>query len=843
MNQSGLIRLPIDDALPEIVSAVMRNPAVIVEAPPGAGKTTRVAPALLEHALAGTGRIVLVEPRRIAARAAAARIASELSARLGDRVGYHVRFDRKMTGATRLAVVTPGILLRELQGDGVLSAVGAVLLDEFHERSLESDILLGMIRRVQDSIRPDLKLVIMSATLNTAAISEYLGAPPVIQVPGKMFPVTIRYAKPGPPRRIVDAVCEQIPVAAQRDPGDMLVFLPGVGEILQTARNMNHLAQKLDWELLPLYGDLSPQDQDRVLQPSPRRKIILATNVAETSLTIDGVRIVIDSGWARLQRVDAAVGLNVLQLEPISQASADQRAGRAGRTESGVCWRMWDEITHRSRPKHTDPEILRVDLAGAVLQLMCWGETEVTHFPWLTAPRSEALTQASLLLERLDAIERGRATQLGHQLVAFPTHPRLARLLLAGHSLGIPTAAAIAAAMLSERDAFDRQLRLAGRSAIPPTRVLHSIDCDVTERVLALEEFFRSGRTEFQQGTIRIGAARQVERAAAQLHDLVIAHAGRVPQQHELDRRLSQALLAAMPDRLARRREPHKPRGLMVGGRGVKLEDSSSVRAAELFLCVDVDAAGSEASVRQASTVQREWLEPKHLREMDERFVHPSSGQVVTRRRSYWFDLLLEETPIPTPLDEQTAALLAHSARQNWHKVFPGQDKSLNSFLGRARWLGHALGDSDWPDLSEAGLQRHLPEWCAGQRDLEGVRSLPWRALLEQLLTHSQRALLAREAPETYTLPGGRAVLLSYEADKPPVLAARIQDFFGLADTPRIAQGRVRLLLHLLAPNGRCQQITDDLASFWQNTYPEVRKQLRGRYPKHAWPEEPLAGR
>jgi ATP-dependent helicase HrpB len=655
-----------------------------------------------------------------------------------------------------------------------------------------------------------------------------------------MFPVTIRHVKPGPRRRIVDAVCEQIPLAAERDPGDMLVFLPGVGEILQTARQLAAFEKKYDWELLPLYGDLSAQEQDRVLAPSPRRKIILATNVAETSLTIDGVRIVVDSGWARVQRVDPAVGLNVLQLEPTSQASAEQRAGRAGRTAPGVCWRLWDEVTHRSRPRYTDPEILRVDLSGAALQLLCWGESDVAEFPWLTAPSPGALAQAVQLLERLDAVHEHRATPLGQQLVAFPTHPRLARLLLAGHALGVPSAAALAAAMLAERDVFDRRAPVSRTPGAPPTRLEHRSDCDITERVRDLQEFFRNGRTEFQQGVVRVGAARQVERAAGQLRDVLRSIAGRWADEPPLDRQLSQAILAAMPDRVARRREPHKPRGLMVGGRGVKLESSSSVRDAELFVCVDVDAGGTEASVRQASAIDRAWLDPQHVRQVDERFIHPTQGQVVTRRRVYWFDLLLDETPVPTPLDEETAQLLARSAQQHWHRVFPSNDKSLNSLLGRARWLGHALADPEWPDLSDAGLQTHLVDWCIGLRDLEGVQQLPWRQLIEQLLSSSQRALLAREAPETYTLPSGRVVLLSYEADRPPVLAARIQEFFGLADTPRIARGRVRLVLHLLAPNQRCQQITDDLASFWKNTYTEVRKQLRGRYPKHAWPEDPL---
>ncbi len=353
--------------------------AVIVEAPPGAGKTTRVAPALIPLA-SPNRRVILVEPRRIAARAAAARIASEQGVRLGGLVGYQVRFDRQTSRDTRLTVVTPGILLRELQGDGVLSEVDVVILDEFHQRSLECDILLGMIRRIQESIRPELKLLIMSATLNTASIAEYLDNPVVIRVPGQMYPVSIRHARLGsqagnphhsPTRKIIESVTEQIQVAADRDEGDMLVFLPGVGEILQVARNVESFASKHACEVLPLYGDLSPAEQDHVLAPSDFRKIILATNVAETSLTIDGVRIVIDSGWARVQRIDAAVGLNVLQLEPISQASAEQRAGRAGRTAPGVCYRLWDEATHRSRPRHTDPEILhRFSRGGAATDVL-----------------------------------------------------------------------------------------------------------------------------------------------------------------------------------------------------------------------------------------------------------------------------------------------------------------------------------------------------------------------------------------------------------------------------------------------------------------------------------------
>lgn len=854
------LSLPIDDAVPEIVAAVRQHACVVVEAPPGAGKTTRVAPALLEE---NTQKVVLVQPRRIAARAAASRIASELGGEVGGLVGYQVRFDRRTTAATRLVTMTPGILLRQLQTDIELENVSVVILDEFHERSLEYDLLLGMLRRIQIELRPDLRLVVMSATLNTESIREYLDNPPVVRVPGQLHPVEVHYSRFGVRGKLTDIVAEQTARAAMEYPGDVLVFLPGAGEIEQVARQLEGRASREGWELMRLFGEMAAQDQDRVLQPCPRRKIILSTNIAETSLTIDGVRVVVDSGWARVQRVDPSLGLNRLELEPIAKASAAQRAGRAGRTASGVCFRMWDEVTHRSRPDHLEPEILRVDLSGAVLQLLCWGEKNPNAFPWVTAPRESAIELALQLLERIDAISAGRPTGLGRKLVQLPVHPRLGRLLIEGHALGIASSAALAAAMLSERDVFDRTPQT-GASRQPFTRPQHHHDCDVTSRLTMLIDFLRGRGGSSNSMVIKPGAARQVARVAEQLHRQAEQTLGGEspggwvnPDSYEsirgsekggeqrvdeesLGERLPRALLAAFPDRLARRRAPHDARGLMVGGRGVKLDNSSGIREAELFLCVDVDAGSSEASVRQASAIEPEWLPIEHLRQSDDRFLHPTQGTVITRRRTYWLDLVIEETPIATSLDEATAELLAGAAVQQWHKVMPSNDKSLNSWLGRVRWLAEAMPDSGLPILTPEGLRTPLVEWSYGLRSLDELKLLPWRSLLEGLLDSNQRRLLQQNAPESFTLPSGRSVLLQYEVGKPPILAARIQEFFGLADTPRIAGGRVPLLLHLLAPNMRCQQITDDLASFWKNTYSVVRKELRARYPKHAWPENPV---
>ncbi len=737
--------------------------------------------------------------------------------------------------------MTPGILLRQLQSDIGLTDTSVVVLDEFHERSLEYDLLLGMLRRVQVELRPDLRLVVMSATLNTESIREYLSNPPVICVPGQLHPVEIRYSRFGTRGKLTDLVAEQTIRAAAEHAGDMLVFLPGAGEIEQVARQIEGRAAREGWEVMRLYGEMAAQDQDRVLQPCPLRKIILSTNIAETSLTIDGVRVVVDSGWARVQRVDPSLGLNSLELEPIAKASATQRAGRAGRTAPGVCYRMWDEATNRSRPEHLEPEILRVDLAGAVLQLLCWGEANPAMFPWVTSPRDSAIELALQLLSRIDAIASGKPTELGRKLIQLPVHPRLGRLMVEGHALRVPSAVALVAAMLSERDVFDRASRT-GASRHPSSHSRQPHACDVTDRLDLLQNFLRGHSPAHETGasmTIKPGAARQVARVAAQLEQQMTQTLGKVNEESLVDQ-LPRALLAAFPDRLARRRGLHDARGLMVGGRGVKLEASSGVREAELFLCIDVDAGGSEASVRQATAIEPEWLPLEHLRESDDRFLHPTQGTVITRRRTYWLDLVIEETPIATPLDEATAEILAGAALQQWHKVLPSDDKALNSWLGRVRWLADAMPDSGLPTLTPEGLRSSIVEWCYGLRSIDELRQLPWRSLLEGLLDSNQRRLLQQSAPENFTLPSGRTVTLQYEIGKPPILAARIQDFFGLADTPRVAGGRVPLLLHLLAPNMRCQQITDDLASFWRNTYTVVRKELRGRYPKHAWPENPL---
>jgi ATP-dependent helicase HrpB len=840
--------LPIDEILPQIRAALTAGSNVVIGAPPGAGKTTRVPPALLDPPLATAGRVLVLQPRRMAARAAARRIAAERGSTVGDEIGYQVRFEQRVSARTRLSVVTEGILLRMLHDEPLLESVGAVVFDEFHERNLNSDLALGMVRRIQQTVRPELRIVVMSATLDATPVAAFLGGCPVVESAGRMFPVAIHYAGAGDKRALAASVAAGIEEVFDRTSGDVLAFLPGVGEIRQATAEVQPLARRHSLAVFPLYGDLPPEEQDAVLMPSERRKLVLATNVAETSLTIPGITAVVDSGLARQMRFDPSVGLDRLVLGPISRASADQRAGRAGRTAAGVCLRLWEERTHPHRPAFELPEIERVDLAAAVLQLWSWGETDVLAFPWFAPPSPPAVDAALRLLERLEAIDGRNLTPLGQILARLPVHPRIARLLVEGERLGCLPKAAIAGAMLSERDPFVRSGGRAGagsdagRGGTPRTTAHYVSRSDVLDRVAAFEEYESRGRTDTPFGPINPGTAAFIGRARDQLMKEVREHLGgdrrgaSTPPKPEA---LLHALLAAFPDRVARRRDSSTGKGVMVGGRGVRMAPQSAVSNAEFFVCVDVDAGQTEALVRQASAVERAWLPSHGLRTADEAFFHPTQKSVVGRRRTYWDDLVLDEVNIPAPAGEETARLLAEAAARDWDRVFPTDDAGVNSFLARVRCLAGWMPELKLPTFAEAELQSVLLELCQTRRSFDELRKAPWLDTLKARLTWPQREAVDREAPERFAVPSGSHIGLTYEVGRPPVLAVRIQEVFGLRQTPRVAGGRVPVVLHLLAPNMRTQQITDDLESFWANGYPRVRKDLRARYPKHPWPEDP----
>jgi ATP-dependent helicase HrpB len=918
----SLTPLPIDAVLPDLVAALRANDCAVLRAPTGAGKTTRVPPALLDAELSKGKQVVMLEPRRLAARAAARRIAEERAVEVGGEVGYHVRFERKHSDRTKILVVTEGLLVRMLQDDPFLERAGVVVFDEFHERNLDTDLALALVRKVQSQARPDLKIVVMSATIATAEIARWLDDAPVIESEGRAHPVETSYLPGDDARPLHQIVAAGIARAFDATLGDVLAFLPGVGEIRRTREELEALAKKKGAELHELYGDMPSDLQDAALRRSRRRRIVLATNVAETSVTIDGVTAVVDSGLARFLRYDAGVGLDRLELDRIARDSADQRAGRAGRTMPGICLRMWTEREQHSLREREEPEIRRVDLAGAALQLLCFGERDLESFAWFEAPSKSSLAQALSLLAELGAIENGHPTDLGRTLARIPAHPRIARLLVEGHRLGVAKHAALAGAMLAERDPFIRELPgVGGARRHAALKSMHQSESDVYERVLALEKFERSGMSSTPVGELNVGAARFVLRARDALLAAVERACGGASDEDEIDpepapsnedasrrahgprptsgqraalsparsssgatsrgipasgqanlfrgqrtiaadvqatpgelvlgrtvrsdeRPLQRALLAAYPDRVARRRSDQtRRRGVMVGGRGVRLVDESVVSDAELFVCVDLDAGKrverAEAIVRLASAIAREWLAPSRVKTAVEIDFDEKRECVTATRRTTYDDLVLEEAQIVLPKDEQVSALLVKAAREHIDRVMPSRDEELDAFLRRLRWLREWMPELELPAFDVAELAAFIPELCAGRRSLEELRKTQWIEFLKSKLSHKQRTALDKEAPERIPVPSGSKIKIDYTPGKAPVLAARIQELFGLAESPRVAAGRTKVLMHLLAPSGRPQQVTDDLKSFWNGAYAQVRKDLRARYPRHAWPEDP----
>lgn len=836
--------LPVSECLGELVARVQASIPIVLKAPPGAGKTTGVPPALLDAGIAESGRILLIQPRRMAARGAAKRLSSLRGGSLGAEIGYHVRYDKCFGAATKLIAMTTGVLLRRLSADPLLDGVACVLLDEFHERSIEMDLALGMLQRIRSAFRPELRLLVMSATLEPAPIVNFLGDAVSIESRGRSYPVAIEYSPAMSREPVERQIASVLPGILDRTAGHVLVFLPGVGEIRRVHRMLeSHGLNSRDegsgtTTVLDLFGDQTPEDQDAVLAATAQRKIILSTNVAETSVTIPGITAVIDTGTARVMQYDNRVGLPRLQLQPISQASADQRAGRAGRTERGECYRLWPLALHRTRRPLDLPEICRCDFSAAMLTLAGWGERDVLEFPWLDAPPSASVTGARSLLERLDAIDAdGGITQLGRMMLALPLTPRLARFMIEATRMGVEEDASLAAAMLSERDPF--------RGETLPA-IGDSTGCDVYDRVERLRAFEMGDK----RSVVHTRAARQVMQAAKQIRRELasLSRDWREPpesdQQHlataTKSERFKRALLTAFPDRLARRRDGDNGRGIMVGGRGVRLDGQSRARSGELFLCIDIDSKGVEATVRMASAVDSSWLDAGHIRQVDEPFFDESLAGVVARRRRYFHDLLLAESPIRCEPGAEVASQLAGQARKNLPRILSKKQEPLFEFISRVRFLQAQMPRLELPLLDDTAIDEVLVELCQTRTSFAELASAPWLDHARGRYDGKQLELIERHAPSRMILPKGNTVAIRYADGKPPTMEVRIQEVFGWRDTPRIAGGSVAIQLHLLGPNDRPQQITEDLASFWRETYSQVRKELRRRYPKHHWPEDPL---
>jgi ATP-dependent helicase HrpB len=837
MPSPGESHYPIDDIFPELREAVRDNPAVILHAPPGAGKTTRVPLALLDVFSAERGRILMLEPRRIAAVSAARWMAKTLGEEVGATVGYSIRFDKKTSSSTRIEVVTEGILTRRIQTDPELGGVAMVIFDEFHERSLHADLALALCLDVRRGLREDLRLLVMSATMECGPLASLLGGAPVITSAGKAFPVEERYL-PDKEKPLPERVAAAANAALRAHSGDILVFLPGAGEIRACSEALQSLAKdkKEDVTLHPLYGDLPFDEQERAILPSHTRKIVLATNIAETSLTIEGVRIVIDSGLTRRLRHDPSSGMNRLVTLPSSKASAEQRKGRAGRLGPGICYRLYSRQSFHSMVPYSPPEILVSDLSSLVLELSVWGVRDPLELSWLDPPPAASWDAAASLLENLGAMDRtGAATVEGRAMAALPLHPRLSRLLLRAKEKGFPSLGADLASLLSERDVFRRKssFSAAGRNNEREPGIEERLDC--------LRSWRNSQRVLYDADPWALRAA---DRTSKQL--MRIIGSSKMSEHRDSERDIvSRLLLCAFPDRVAKRRDDGEGRFLLAQGRGVRLPSPVGLSACPFIVAVNVDAGEkAEGLVHIAAPLTEELIRQECGRLIaavrrvawDKR-----KGEIVAAVEERLGAVSLSARPFDPP-DEEAAPLLCDAIRSAPSALLKFSKASLQ-FMGRVALMRRAFSHEEWPDLSEAHLTSSPETWLlpflAGVRNVRGLAALDIPAALEAQLSWKQKRLLDERAPASVLVPSGRRIYLDYAAGEVPVLAVKLQEMFGLADTPSVAEGRVKVLLHLLSPARRPVQITRDLRGFWNSGYQQVKKELKGRYPKHPWPDDP----
>ncbi|MDC0661006.1 ATP-dependent helicase HrpB [Marinobacter sp. SS21] len=810
--------LPIEALLPDLHQALTDNPTVLLQAPPGAGKTTRVPLSLLASDWRGERKILMLEPRRLAARSAARYMARQLGEQPGQSVGYRTRLDTKVSAQTRIEVVTEGILTRLIQDDPALEAYAAVLFDEFHERSLQADLGLALVRECQQALREDLRVVVMSATLDTAPIARLLGEVPILTSEGRSFPVDILYRPLPRNARLTDQVVTVIREALAEQSGSVLVFLPGAGEIRRVEQALSgNLPAAV--AVTPLYGSLRNEDQDRAIAPAPdgQRKVVLATAIAETSLTIEGIRVVVDAGQQRRAVFDPNSGMTRLLTGRVSKASAEQRKGRAGRVEPGVCYRLWSESDQFGLADFTPPEIQQADLAPLVLELAQWGARAAGDLEWIDPPPSAHWQQAVSLLRWLDLLnDDGSISEQGKAARTLPVHPRLAHMVLRGRSWGLGQVAAELAALLEERD-------LLGPRA----------GADLFQRWQLLRGETRDGRVDGQ----RLQALRRAVRRMTEGKSATASTAGAMD--------LGRLLVQAYPDRIARRRQGNAPRYQLSNGRGAQLRDDDPLAGEDWLVAADLDGQTREAQIYLAAPLDPAMLTSDlagHIETLDESLWDEGRGRVIARRQTRLGQLVLAEQALPEPGPEQIIAGLLNAVRQKGLKSLPW-DAQSRQLRARIQCL-HRLWPEAWPALDDHSLLAELETWLApfliGVDRWSRLQQVKLAPALTSLLDYHQQQTLAELAPASLTIPTGQAVRLDYLADHGPVLAAKLQALFGWTETPTVARGQVPVVLHLLSPAQRPLAVTSDLASFWRNGYVEVRKDMRGRYPKHPWPEDPF---
>lgn len=839
--------LPIFEIAEEF-KAVMRDRGVaVVTAPTGSGKSTKIPRFLLEILPADSGQILVVQPRRIAARMLAERVAWEMGEKAGETVGYLTKYEKAVSASTRIVFLTEGILTRRLAAEPGLPGVAAIIFDEFHERTVNSDITLAMACESRRKIRPELKIVVMSATLEARPLQEYLENCPCLQSDGRLFPVAVKYAASAGQGASAKAVAQAVRGVLEREPdGDVLVFLPGAGEIYRCAQECRQLLSGVI--LCTLYGEMQPEDQRKVMEPAPegKRKVILATNIAQTSLTIPGIRHIVDSGLVRQNCYDSLRALNRLDVVPIARDAADQRAGRAGREAPGTCLRLWTQLEQNAKPAMTIPEIRRVDLAEAVLALKSYGYEDLNDFPWFEKPPQNARQEAEKLLDSLGLLDpSGALSALGRDVRRFPVHPRLALLLHRGMEAGCPRQAAYAAAMLSERPLLTASS--AERSQLTELRQ----ETKRTEKHLPASDFLallrlqqKAVQAHFDRQVcerlgINSGAAREVERSVQNI--MAYLKGSRELEPAESDEAFLKVLLQTFPDRIARRRHDGNLRAELSGRRLVEISPLSLVRDEEYFLSAEmreVAVPGTQSFRTQLSLnsgFPEEWLWelfPDDFEESDEAFFDERKQQVFRRRLLSCRGLILDETISNDPdLDQAAEILAAEINAHSWH--LQGWDESVEHWLNRLAWLRTQCPQLGLPDCSERSAV--VKAICRGETSYRVVRQKPCLPALKAMLSSEQQRQVEHLAPVALPLPNGRKLKIEYFPDHPPRGRARIQDLYDVKGPLCIVNGSVPVLLDILAPNMRTVQITDDLKRFWEVHYPALKSALARRYPKHEW--------
>lgn len=809
-------QLPIIEIIPGIKAGLAANNTLILQAAPGAGKSTYLPLELLHENWLEGKKILMLEPRRLAAKTVAARLAAQLDEEAGETIGYKIRFENKTSKTTRLEILTEGILTRMLQQDGALEDVGLVIFDEFHERSLHADLALALCREVQSVLRPDLRILIMSATLDGEKLSQLLDNAPVIRSKGREFPISFYYTAHEEKTPLPAQMTRLIKRAFSENDGDILAFFPGAGEISRTAELLEN--ENIAARIFPLFGDMPLQQQQEAIlrDRNGARKIVLATSIAETSLTIEGIKIVVDSGYSRVPRFDTRSGLTRLETIRVTKDSADQRAGRAGRTSAGVCYRLWSEGFNHHLIPHRSPEILEADLAPLVLELANWGTRNIQSLTWLSPPPSGAVLQAKELLSQLGALENEKITPRGKEMLRLPTHPRIAHLLTEAMASGQSSLASDIAALLEERDPLPKDS-----------------GADLTLRIEILRKFRNKEFVNADRKRLE-----RVERIAQQWRKLLNAKTDNAAPVHE---EVGKLVAAAYPERIAKRETGNRYR--LGNGRIAKLNETDELSGEEWIAIAELEGATTKesriflAAALDPNDIKHLAIEKKVL-EWDHQ-----KGELIARMEKRVGDVILESKIIKNISDEERISILLQAVRENGRELLNWSDEA-KEFMARINSIRKWRTTEDWPEMSIdqllSSVEDWLPPYLTNIKRKDDFRKLDLLSILSSTIPWEKQQQLEKLAPQKIHVPSGSFIKIVYADDgSPPVLAVRLQEIFGMLETPTVNEGRTKMMVHLLSPAYRPVQVTQDLHSFWKNTYIEVRKELRMRYPKHSWPEDP----